>query len=78
MIEKELKLVPKNHYRNIWIGIGLAVFGTPIGVAIGASLGNMGFIGVGFAFGIPIGMIVGSMMDKKALQEGKQLDWELK
>jgi len=28
LIEKELKLVPKNHYRNIWLALGIAAFGT--------------------------------------------------
>jgi hypothetical protein len=45
LIEKELKLVPKKHYRTIWLALGLAAFGAPIGVAFGAGLGNMAFIG---------------------------------
>ena len=46
-IEKELKLVAKNHYRNTWLAIGMTVFGIPLGVAFGASLGNMAFLGIG-------------------------------
>lgn len=41
LIEKELKLVTINHYRNMWLAVGMAAFGIPFGV----SLGNMAFIG---------------------------------
>jgi len=76
-IEKELKLVPKNHYRNIWLALGIAAFGVPLGVAFGASLGNMAFIGIGMAMGIPIGLAIGTGLDKKAADEGRQLDVEI-
>lgn len=78
LIEKELKLVPKNHYRNTWLAVGMAAFGLPVGVAVGASLGNMAFLGVGLPIGMAIGMAVGSGMDKKAFKEGRQLDMESK
>ena len=77
LIEKELKLVPKNHYRNIWMALGIAAFGVPIGVAFGASLGNMAFMGIGIAMGIPIGLAIGTGLDKKAAEEGRQLDVEI-
>lgn len=77
-IEKEHKLVTKNHYRNTWLAIGMAVFGLPFGVAFGASLGNMAFLGIGLPIGMAIGMAVGKGMDKKAFEEGRQLDLELK
>ena len=51
MLEKELKLVQKHHYRKTWMAIGMS-FGVPFGVAFGLSAKNMAFIGVG----IPIGM----------------------
>lgn len=41
-LEKEHKIVPKNYYRNIWMALGLAAFGIPIGVAFGLNLGNGG------------------------------------
>jgi hypothetical protein len=77
MLEKELKLVPKNYYRNMWLAIGMAVFGLPLGVVFGASLGNMAFIGIGLPIGMVIGMGVGAEMDKKAFREGRQLDIEI-
>lgn len=78
LIEKEHKLVTKNHYRNTWLAIGMSVFGIPLGVAFGASLGNMGYIGIGLPIGMAIGIAVGSGMDKKAYEEGKQIDLEIK
>ena len=78
LIEKELKIVPINHYRNIWMAIGMSAFGVPLGVALGASLGNMGFIAIGLPIGMAIGLSVGTSMDKKAQEEGRQLNMEVK
>ena len=78
LLEKEIKLVPKNYYRNLWLALGMASFGIPLGVALGASLGNMAFIGLGVPVGVPVGLGVGSGMDKKAFNEGRQLDVEIK
>ena len=78
VIEKELKLVTKNHYRNTWLALGMSAFGIPLGVAFGASFGNMAFIGIGLPIGMTIGIAVGTGMDKKASENGKQLDLEIK
>jgi hypothetical protein len=75
-LEKEHKIVPKNHYQKTWLALGMAVFGVPLGVAMGTVLGNMGFMGVGIAMGLAIGIAVGAGMDKKARDEGRQLDFE--
>ncbi len=77
LLEKELKLVAKNHYRNMWFAIGIGAFGVPIGVAFGVSLGNMGLIGLGMPLGLVIGMAVGMAMDNKAKENGNQLDVDL-
>jgi len=77
-LEKELKLVSKNHYRNTWLAIGMATFGVPMGVVFGMSLGNMAYLGLGLPLGMVIGMAIGANLDKKALENGNQLDIELK
>lgn len=77
-LEKELKVVPKNHYRNTWMVLGLATFGLPLGVVFGAIMENMGLLGLGLPLGMVIGMAMGAKMDKKALEEGRQLEIELK
>lgn len=76
-LAKKLKLVPKHYYRNMWMGMGMATFGVPIGVAVGTSVGNMGMMGVGISMGFAIGIAVGTGMDKKAEAEGRQLDMEV-
>lgn len=77
LLEKELQLVTKNHYRNTWLALGMAVFGVPIGMTFGASIGNMGLLGVGIPIGMVIGMAVGSGKDKKAFEDGRQLNVEI-
>ena len=76
LIEKELKLVTKNYYRNLWLALGMA-FGIPFGVVFGISLDNMAFLGIGIPIGIAIGIAIGTAMDKKASDEGRQLDLEV-
>ena len=77
LLEKELKLVCQNHYRNTWLAVGMAVFGVPFGVIFGTSLGNMAFIGIGLPIGMVIGIAVGTQMDTKAKTEGRQLAIDL-
>lgn len=78
LIEKQHQLVTINHYRNQWMALGMAVFGLPLGIALGASLDNMGLLGIGLPIGIVIGLAVGKEKDKKALEEGRQLNLEIK
>jgi len=78
VLETKQKIVAKNHYRNLWLAIGMSAFGLPLGVAFGASLGNMAFLAIGLPIGMAIGIAVGTGMDKKAKDEGRQLDLELK
>lgn len=78
LLEKQHKIVPKNYYRNLWMVVGMSGFGLPIGVAFGMSIGNIAMLGIGMPIGMAIGIGVGSSMDKKALEEGRQLDFEVK
>lgn len=75
--EKEMKVVAKNHYRNMWMALGMSAFGIPMGAAFGTSTGNMAFLGVGIPIGMVIGMAVGTKMDAKAAEEGRQLAFEV-
>ncbi|TCC89324.1 hypothetical protein EZ428_16650 [Pedobacter frigiditerrae] len=77
-IEKELKVVPKNHYRTLWMLFGMSGIGLPIGVAFGLSIGNIGLLGLGLPIGMIIGLAIGASLDKKALNEGRQLNIEIK
>lgn len=73
LLEKEMKWVVPNHYRNLWLVLGMSVFGIPFGVIFSASIDNYGLMGCGLPIGMLIGIVIGSAMDKKALQEGRQL-----
>ena len=75
-LEKDLNLVPKNYYRNLWIPLGLGGFGLPIGVIFGFSIGNMAFLGAGLPIGIALGVAFGTYLDQKAKAQGRQLDFE--
>lgn len=75
--EKEHKIVPKNYYRTLWMLLGMSVFGLPIGVAFGLSIGNIGLLAIGLPIGMGIGIAVGMSMDKKAMNEGRQLNIEI-
>ena len=74
---KEVKIVPKNYYRNLWLALGMSVFGVPLGIAFGAAQDNMAFLGIGIPIGMAIGIGVGTAMDEKARKEGRQLDIDL-
>jgi uncharacterized oligopeptide transporter (OPT) family protein len=78
LLEKELKIVPKNHYRTFWMMLGMSAFGVPIGVLYGIAMDNMALIGIGLCFGMAVGLLLGSRLDKKALKEGRQLGVEIK
>lgn len=77
LVEKELKITSKNYYRNLWFVLGMSL-GSGIGVSFGIIIGNMGLFGIGIPIGMVIGIAVGSAMDKKAFEEGRQLDVEIK
>ena len=71
LIEKELHLVTKNHYRNTWFILGML-----IGVALGSA--NTSLLAVGIPLGFTIGIAIGTSKDKKAKDNGLQLDIEIK
>jgi hypothetical protein len=77
ILHQKIQIVPQNYYRNMWMGLGMAVFGIPMGTALGLIMENMAFIGAGIAIGVPLGLAIGTSLDKKAEKEGRQLSFEL-
>lgn len=77
-LEKEHKIVPKNYYKNLWLAVGMTAFGLPMGIVLGLLIGNIGLMAIGLPIGLGIGAAVGTLMDKKALQDGRQIDVEIK
>ena len=78
IVSRELKLVPKNHYRNLWLAMGMMTFGVPFGMALGTILGNLALFPIGLPIGLIIGIMVGTSLDNKAFENGRQLDIVLK
>lgn len=74
LVKKELKLIPKNNYTYLWMVIGMAAFGLPVGVVFGLSMDNMGLMATGLPVGMGIGILLGLSMDIKVKNEGRQLD----
>lgn len=74
-LERELGLVPRNHYRGQWMALGMAAFGVPIGTALGVVTGNMGLLGIGLPVGMTLGMAIGANLDQKAERQGRQLSY---
>jgi hypothetical protein len=75
-MEKEMKIVPRNHFSKLWMVVDMSAFGLPFGVVFGLGLKNMGLLGLGLPIGMGIGLALGASLDKKAADEGRQLDFE--
>ena len=73
-VEKELKLVAKNHYRTLWMAIGISVFGISMGTVFSTVFGNYSYLGMGIPIGMVFGLVIGANLDKNAEKDGKQLD----
>lgn len=78
LIEKDLKLVPKNFYRTLWLALGMTAVGIPLGVLFGVVVKIPGLFALGIPVGLAIGVTVGTLMDKKAFDENRQLNVEIK
>lgn len=77
-LQKEHYIVSHHYYRNLWMVLGMSVFGVPLGILFGFGLENYGLLGIGLPIGLIIGMVVGVQMDKKAKRENRQLHYEIK
>lgn len=76
IVRKDLEWVNKGYYRNLWMVLGMTVFGLPLGMIFSlVVLDNIAFMGAFLAIGMPIGMAIGAQMDNKAASKGLQLDF---
>ena len=76
-LESKLSLTPKGYYRNKWMAIGIALFGVVLGTVFGVIMDNMAFIALGIPLGVGLGLAIGRRKDKKAFEQGNQLDIEI-
>jgi len=74
LVEKEHKIIAKNHYRILLMVLGMSSFGFPIGLASRISMGNIGFMGLGLTIVMFLRLTIGSGLYKKAAKEGRKLD----
>ena len=74
-IEKDLNLVPKNHFRALWI-----LYGSLAGVVLTSIFTNFYFVNLdGLAISIlpiavAVGIIFGTVMDNNARKKDRQID----
>mgnify|MGYP003455205920 CR=1 FL=1 len=78
IIAAEANLVTLGHYQSQWTALGLASFGIPFGLLLGMLLKNMGMMALGLPFGLVLGSLVGKKLDRKAMEEDRQLPIQLK
>lgn len=74
-LRDQAKLVTKDYYRNLWMGVGMAVFGVPFGVVFSSMINNYAFIGIGIPIGLSLGIGIGTALDNQAKKEGRLLDF---
>lgn len=74
VLYEKLRLVPIAYYQSLWMSLGMAAFGIPLGVAFSASLNNYAYIGIGLPIGLVLGLAVGRKKDKDAKKERLQLN----
>ncbi len=74
---EDLEIVPKNYYRNYWLVLGMSAFGLPLGILLSSILDSNSFIAIGLPIGMVIGMAIGSEMDRRALENNRQLELEI-
>lgn len=74
LLREEINLVAQNYHRDQWMVLGMSIFGLPIGMGIASAIGNFGLFAAFMPIGMAIGIAIGAGMDKKAMEEGRQLD----
>lgn len=73
-INEKLELVPKHHFRALWI-----LYASLAAVVLSSVSYSFGFISIGglasvfLPFGILIGILVGTYLDNRAKKEGRQI-----
>lgn len=75
-VVKDLKLVPIDHYKNLWMALGISLFGVPFGATWMSISGNAAYFAIGIPLGMVIGLSIGINLDKKAERNGLQLDFK--
>jgi hypothetical protein len=73
LVRLKMGLIPERFYTFLWMPIGMAALGLPLGTALYTITGNAAFIGLGFPIGLGAGVVLGMGLDKKAKKENRLL-----
>ncbi|WP_424494285.1 hypothetical protein [Salinimicrobium sp. GXAS 041] len=71
LVRKKTGLVPENYYTYLWLPVGMAAFGLPIGSIISSLTGNTVFLAIGLPIGMSLGLLLGKHLDERAKKENK-------
>ncbi|OEK07014.1 hypothetical protein [Roseivirga misakiensis] len=71
---KEHGLSTKGYYQNLWMVLGMSMFGIPLGLIFGLTLGSFAFFALGLPIGMPIGIAIGMQKEKEAQNAGTVLE----
>ena len=61
---------PKGYFVMQWMGIGIAIF-SGLGIPLSVVLDKIGFIGLGPAIGVSVGLAIGQSIENKYEKAGK-------
>ena len=75
LLNQELRLVAKHHYRSRWMVVGMLTGMVASSVFNNTQLLAMGNAsGIGLSIGMFVGLLVGTSLDQRAQKEGRLLD----
>ena len=66
----KVKKYPEGHFVRMWIGICISIF-SGFGIPLSIVTENPGFIGIGPALGVTVGLAIGQSIENKYKQEGR-------
>ena len=64
------KKYPEGHFIGMWMGIFIAIF-SGLGIPLSIVTENPGFIGIGPALGVSVGLVIGQSIENKYKHEGR-------
>lgn len=73
ILHKELGIVHRNYYSGLWLSLGMACFGLPLGTIIFVVSDNAALMGVGLPIGMMLGIGIGAYLDRRAEEQNKVL-----
>ncbi len=71
ILRRDVGIIPENYYRNLYLALGMSVFGLPLGALIASFLENTSYLIFGMLFGLAVGIVIGSKKDQIADKENK-------